>query len=160
MTLPPFGVSSPAAIFNVRVFPVPVSPRRINVSRCCTWNVTPRKTGPSSKPIHTSSNVMAGSNADAALTSVLIELVRDYSGKSAACRKGNVPGDSSGRALGSEDFVGEIQRKFRQNRVRHDDQHRSHHCRLRRGAPDALRAAPNGQPFVATDRGQNETEHH
>src|SRR2546430_6573666 len=109
MTLPPFGVSSPADILNGRVFPVPVSPKRINVSRCCTWNVTPRKTGPSSKPIHTSSNVMAGSNADASLTDVLIELVRDYSGKSAACRKGNVPGVSNTGALGSEDFVREIQ---------------------------------------------------
>src|SRR3989440_8824111 len=47
----------------------------------------------------TSSNVMAGSNAAASFTGVLIELVCDYSGKSAARRKGNVSGDWHGRVF-------------------------------------------------------------
>src|SRR6267378_3748555 len=154
MTLPLSGVSNPAAIFNVSVFPVPVSPSRISVSRSCTWNVTPRKTGPSSNPIHTSSNVTAGSNPAPSFVGVLMKLVRDYSGKSAARRKGNAPGHSNGRALASEDFVGEIQRKFRQKRIRHDDQHRSHHCRGRRGASHALRAPAHRQNSIALKRNE------
>src|ERR1700694_4038594 len=99
MTLPLFGVSNPAAIFNVSVFPVPVSPSRISVSRSCTWNVTPRRTGPSSNPIHTSSNVTAGSNPAPSFVDVLMKLVRDYSGKSATRRKGNVSGHSNARLV-------------------------------------------------------------
>ena len=64
---------------------------------------------------------MAGSNASPSFVSALIKLIRDYSGKSGLRREGNLRGVSKGWPLASENFVGKIQRKLRQKRVRHDN---------------------------------------
>src|SRR6516162_1166705 len=58
-TPPLSGRNNPAAIFNVSVFPVPVSPSKTTVSRSRTQNDTPRRISPSSKPMRTFSKTIA-----------------------------------------------------------------------------------------------------
>src|SRR5712664_1810244 len=118
-TTPAEGGSSPAASFSVSVLPVPVSPSKIIVSRGCTRNDTPRKISPSSKPMRTSSNWMAGPESEGTVTALLIACAHDYSGNYAAGRRGS-PQISSRTASSLEDFVGEKQRHLRQEGVGND----------------------------------------
>src|SRR6266478_5773168 len=160
ITLPLFGASNPAAIFNVSVFPVPVSPRSTSVSRSRTWNVTPRSTCPSSKPTHTSSNVMAGAVSSASWIKVAMEFTFDYNGNSLLICERAVAGGEIAQSLVSENLVRQIEGDFRKKCIRHNNKHGRDDHRLGRRTPYALRAPSHREPFVTTDRREDESEGH
>src|SRR2546425_707151 len=58
-------------------------------SRGSTRNDTPRKISPSSKPMRTSLNWMAGPEPEGTVTALLIACADDYSGNRAAGRRGS-----------------------------------------------------------------------
>src|SRR6516165_881814 len=126
---------SPAAIFRVRVFPVPVSPRRTRVSPGWAENVRPRRTGCSSKPIHTSLNRMVAESAGDALDLMVL----------------------GGEAIRSE-FVRQIERELGEEGVGDDDQHGRDNDGLRSGSANPLSAATYPHSLVAAHRGKDESE--
>src|SRR5580658_9218884 len=158
---PSEGRRSPAASFRDSVFPVPVSPSNTSVSRSCTSNDTPRKMSPSSKPMRTLSNLMAGWESLGGVTALFIgpvpAIIAAFAAGAATKRsapRSLTPGP--GRPL--EEFVREIQRHFGEKRIGDDDHHGRQHGRLRRGPAHALRATAHRQPFVAANGRQDEGE--
>src|SRR5882724_3306256 len=155
-TAPCEGRKRPAASLSARVFPVPVSPSKISVSRSCTENPTPCKISPSAKPMRTSSKVMTGSCwAVCVRVDVLIGSCQDYSGNGRCAELVFSEKLGGGR---SENFVGQEQRDFGEERVRDDNHDRSHYYSLRGGSANALCAASYGEALVAADGGENESE--
>src|SRR5579872_5539435 len=158
-TLPSEGLSNPAAIFNDSVLPVPVSPSNTSVSRSCTSNETPRKMSPSSKPMRTPSNLMAGLESVFDVTALVIGRVPVII--TAILPSRGLETHHAGprvdpRAL--EKLVGEEQRHFGEKCIGHDDHDGRQHGRLRGGPADTLSTSAHGQPFVAAEGCENECE--
>src|SRR5437588_180872 len=59
-----------------------------------------------------------------------------------------------------EDSVGEVEGKFRQKEIRHNNKYGRNHHRLRRGSANALCAAPRCQSLVTPNSGQTQPENH
>ncbi len=101
-TSPLSGRINPAASFRVSVLPVPVSPRRMMVSRVRAVNETPLRMSPSLKPRWTSRNEMTADDSE--------------------CRS-RFWDLADALIAGSENLVCQVQRKFGQKCIRYDDEH-------------------------------------
>src|ERR1700682_4934677 len=155
-TTPWDGCRSPAASFKVRVLPVPVSPRRTSVSRCCTRKDTPRRTSPSSNPMRTLSKVITG----ASVGSVAEELIdnRDYSGLWRLVCLENLPRPAI-ECCASKKFASQKEGELRQEQIGANNHHGGNHYGLRGGPAYTLRSTADGEALVAPNRRQDEPVH-